>query len=54
MADPELYQDQDRFAELNNEYTALGKRLKKSYADWEQAQAKIEEAETRYAEECDE
>ena len=54
MADPELYQDQDRFAELNNEYTALGKRLKKSYADWEQAQAKIEEAETRYAEECGE
>ncbi len=50
MADPVLYQDQDRFAELNNEYTTLGKRLKKIYADWEQAQAGIEEIEARLGE----
>ena len=47
MADPELYQDQDRFAELNNEYTSLGHKLKRSYAEWEQAQAKMEEIEAR-------
>ncbi|MFA7382390.1 MAG: ABC-F family ATP-binding cassette domain-containing protein [Desulfurivibrionaceae bacterium] len=50
MADPELYQDQDRFAELNNEYTALGRKLKRSYAEWEQAQAKMEEIEARIEE----
>ncbi|MDG4476523.1 ABC-F family ATP-binding cassette domain-containing protein [Thiovibrio frasassiensis] len=54
MADPELYKDQDRFAELNNEYTALGRKLKKTYADWEQDQAKIEAIEARFAEECEE
>jgi ATP-binding cassette subfamily F protein 3 len=47
MADPELYQDQERFAELNNEYTSLSRQLKKSYSDWEQAQAKIEEMEAQ-------
>jgi ATP-binding cassette subfamily F protein 3 len=52
MADPELYKDQDRFAELNNEYTALGRKLKRTYAEWEQAQAKMEEIEARYAGEC--
>ena len=54
MADPELYKDQDRFAELNNEYTALGRKLKRTYAEWEQAQAKAEEIEARYAGEGDE
>ncbi|MFH1020287.1 MAG: ATP-binding cassette domain-containing protein, partial [Pseudomonadota bacterium] len=49
MADPELYQDQDRFAKLNNEYTALGRKLKRTYAEWEQAQAKMEEIEVRLA-----
>jgi len=48
MADPELYKDQDRFAELNNEYTALGRKLKRTYAEWEQAQARMEEIEARY------
>jgi septal ring factor EnvC (AmiA/AmiB activator) len=47
MADPELYQDQERFAELNNEYTSLSRQLKRSYSDWEQAQAKIEEMEAQ-------
>lgn len=47
MADPALYQDQDRFAELNNEYTALNRKLKRSYVEWEQAQAGIEEIEAR-------
>ena len=54
MADPELYKDQDRFAELNNEYTSLGRKLKRTYADWEQAQAKMEEIETRFAGQCEE
>ncbi len=49
MADPELYKDQDRFAELNNEYTSLGRKLKRSYADWEHAQAGMEKVEARYA-----
>ncbi|MHB8151203.1 MAG: ABC-F family ATP-binding cassette domain-containing protein [Desulfobulbia bacterium] len=54
MADPELYKDQDRFAELNNEYTSLGRKLKRTYADWEQAQAKMEELEARFSGECEE
>lgn len=54
MADPELYKDQDRFAELNNEYTALGRKLKRTYTEWEQAQAKMEEIEARYADDSDE
>ncbi|HIJ90081.1 MAG: ABC-F family ATP-binding cassette domain-containing protein [Desulfobulbaceae bacterium] len=54
MADPELYKDQDRFAELNNEYTSLGRKLKKCYTEWEQTQAKLEEIESRFAEECEE
>jgi ATP-binding cassette subfamily F protein 3 len=48
MADPELYQDQDRFAELSNEYTGLGRKLKRTYAEWEETQAKMEEIESRY------
>jgi len=54
MADPELYKDQDRFAELSNEYASLDRKLKRSYADWEQAQAKMEEIESRYTDEGEE
>ncbi|MFZ5776103.1 MAG: ABC-F family ATP-binding cassette domain-containing protein [Thermodesulfobacteriota bacterium] len=50
MADPELYQDQDRFAELNNEYGSLTRKLERCYGEWEEAQARIEAIETRYRE----
>lgn len=45
MADPELYQDQERWAETSREYTALERRLKRNYTQWEEAQEKIEEIE---------
>ncbi|MBU4119782.1 MAG: ATP-binding cassette domain-containing protein, partial [Proteobacteria bacterium] len=54
MADPELYKDQDRFSELSNEYSGLGRKLKKIYGDWEQAQASMEEIEARYVDEGEE
>ena len=42
MADPLLYQDQPKWAEVSREYTALDRRLKRNYAQWEEAQEMIE------------
>jgi ATP-binding cassette subfamily F protein 3 len=42
MADSELYQDQERWAEVSREYAAMDRRLKRNYAQWEEAQEKIE------------
>jgi ATP-binding cassette subfamily F protein 3 len=42
MADPRLYQDQPRWAEVSREYTALDRRLKRNYAQWEEIQEMIE------------
>lgn len=45
MADPGLYQDQARWAEVSREYTAMDRRLKRHYAQWEEAQEMIESIE---------
>ena len=45
MADPELYQDQDKWAEVSREYTAVERRLERKYSLWEDVQEKIEEIE---------
>ncbi len=44
LADPELYKDQEQFTEKSKEYSALGRRLERTYNDWETAQEKLEQA----------
>ena len=50
MADPELYKDQDRWAEVSREYNTVERRIERNYAKWEDAQGKIEEMEAVVAE----
>jgi ATP-binding cassette subfamily F protein 3 len=45
MADPELYQDQEKWTEVSREYSGVDRRLKRNYSLWEDAQEKIEEIE---------
>ncbi len=49
LADPELYQDQQAFAELSSEYTTLERKLERIYTQWEENQAKIEQIEAEFA-----
>ena len=42
MADPALYQDQQRWAEVSREHTTLSRRLERTYGQWEEAQGQIE------------
>ena len=42
MADPALYQDQQRWAEVSREHGTLTRRLERTYAQWEEAQGQIE------------
>ena len=42
MADPALYQDQQRWAEVSREHGTLSRRLERTYAQWEEAQGQIE------------
>lgn len=44
LADPELYQDQEKFTEKSKEYSAIQRRLERTYVEWETAQEKLEEA----------
>lgn len=44
LADPELYQDQERFIKKSKEFANLEKRLEKTYSAWEDAQDKLEQA----------
>jgi ATP-binding cassette subfamily F protein 3 len=46
MADPQLYQDQDKFTECSKEYNSLERKLKRLYQRWEEVQAKIEAIES--------
>ena len=48
MADPQLYQDQDKFAECSKEYNSLERKLKRLYKSWEEVQAKIEIIESEF------
>ncbi len=45
MADPELYADQKRWAEISKEYNTLKHHLERQYEQWEQAQEAIEQLE---------
>jgi ATP-binding cassette subfamily F protein 3 len=48
MADPQLYQEQDKFAECGKEYNSLDRKLKRLYQSWEEIQAKIEAVESEF------
>jgi ATP-binding cassette subfamily F protein 3 len=43
LADPQLYQDQEKFMRKNNEYTNLKNRLQQAYTTWEETQEKLEQ-----------
>lgn len=43
MADPQLYQDQEKFAESSREYNTVEQHLGRLYEQWEKVQARIEE-----------
>jgi len=49
MADPNLYQDQDKFAESSREYSALERKLGRMYQRWEEVQAQVEAIEAEFA-----
>jgi ATP-binding cassette, subfamily F, member 3 len=51
LADPELYRDQDAFTARSREYKEIERRLERCYGQWEEAQARIEEIESLFAEE---
>jgi ATP-binding cassette subfamily F protein 3 len=48
MADPQLYQEQDKFTECSKEYSSLERKLKRHYQKWEELQAKIEAIESKF------
>jgi ATP-binding cassette subfamily F protein 3 len=48
MADPNLYQDQDKFAEAGKEYNSLGRKLERLYQRWEEIQGQIETTEAEF------
>jgi ATP-binding cassette subfamily F protein 3 len=50
LADPELYNDQERFSEISSEYSALDRRLDRVMFKWEEAQEKAEKIEAEYPE----
>ncbi len=49
MADPQLYQDQERFAEFSKEYNSLEHKLERLYQRWEEVQVRIETVEAEFA-----
>jgi ATP-binding cassette subfamily F protein 3 len=51
LADPELYQDQESFAETSKEYHDIEHRLKRAMSQWEEAQEQIERIEAEIANE---
>ena len=44
LADPNLYQDQEKFIQKSKEYSTAEKHLERVYATWESAQDKLEKA----------
>ncbi len=48
MADPHLYQDQDKFAEFSKEYNSLQRKLERLYQRWEEVQAQIETIDSEF------
>jgi ATP-binding cassette subfamily F protein 3 len=47
MADPDLYADQQRWAETSKTFSDVQRKLERFYEQWEQAQEKIEEIEAK-------
>ncbi len=45
MADPDLYGDQEKWAQVSKEYAEVERRLERAYSQWEEAQVAIEEIE---------
>lgn len=50
LADPELYNDQDRFSKVSVEYSEVERRLDRVMFKWEEAQGKVEKIEAEYPE----
>jgi ATP-binding cassette subfamily F protein 3 len=48
MADPQLYQDKDKFAGCSKEYNSLERKLEQLFKRWEEVQAKIETLESEF------
>ena len=48
LAAPELYKDQDTFAEKSREYKDTERRLERTYLKWELAQGEIEKIEAQF------
>ena len=48
MADPELYKDEQAFAECSREYKAIERRLGRHYYNWEELQAELEKKEAEF------
>ncbi len=49
MADPLLYQDQEKFTQSSKEYSSLERKLERLYQRWEETQARIETVESEFA-----
>lgn len=45
MADPDLYGDPEKWADVSREYKTVERRLERNYSQWEDAQGKIDELE---------
>lgn len=50
LSDPELYNNQDAFAEKNKEYQKTSEQLNRIYPNWESVQEKIDKLETQFNE----
>lgn len=48
LADPQLYQDQDKFAGCSKEYNSLERKLERLYQRWEELQAQVELIESEF------
>ena len=48
MADPELYKDEQAFAESSREYKTIERRLGRHYYKWEELQAELEKKEAEF------
>lgn len=49
MADPQLYQEQNKFAECSKEFSSLERKLERLYVRWEEVQGRIESLEAEFA-----
>ena len=45
LADPDLYQDQEKFSKKSKEYHSIDRKLERALNKWEEAQSQIDKAE---------